>query len=122
MKTEDDDFRDMAPLRPSLDADRWTRMIDTIEQRAAPELARRANLAVPGVLDFLVSWRRPVFTSALVAATLAGIFVMGGAPAPTEGNAGLVDALGYPAALSDWVETGWVPSVEEVLVAMEGEA
>lgn len=115
----EDEFRDLAPLRPKLDADRFARMMAGIEQAAAPELARRAALPAPNLTMLLADWTRPAMSAAaLVALLAAGLIRAGAAPQPQE-TAGLDSALGYPDAVSAWVEGGWTPSVEELLVAME---
>lgn len=113
----EDDFRDLAPLRPSLDPQRWARMVEGIEAAAAPELARRATLASPGLLALLGSWTRPVLSAAALAAGLAGVALLR-APAPAEPGPGVGAALGYPDAVAAWVEAGWTPSVEELLVSL----
>lgn len=115
----DDDFRDLAPLRPKLDAERWARMVGSIEQAAAPELARRARLPAPGLLMLLTDWTRPALSAAVAVALLATALLAGSPTPEAEGAGGLDDALGYPEAVSAWVETGWTPSVEELLAAME---
>lgn len=117
----DDDFRDLAPLRPSLDPDRWGRMVGAVEAAAAPELARRALLPDAGVMMLLSSWRRPALTAAAVASLLAGVFMLQGTPAATAETPGLAESLGYPATVTEWVEGGSMPSVEELLLAMESE-
>ncbi len=120
----DDDFRDLAPLRPKLDAERWARMAGSIERAAAPELARRASLPWtvlpgPGLLTLLSGWTRPALSAAAIAALVATVLISGVRTPEIGPQAGVGSALGYPEAVSAWVETGWTPSVEELLIAME---
>ena len=116
----EDDFRELAPLRPTLEPDRWARMVGAVEAAAAPELARRAALPDAGLLMVLSSWRRPALSAAAIASLLAGIFLFRTVPADLR-STGIAVSLGYPDAVTEWVEGGAAPSVEELLLAMEGE-
>jgi hypothetical protein len=46
--------------------------------------------------------------------------VLEGAFDPIE-NTAVASVLGYPASVAAWVETGWTPSVEELVYSLPGE-
>ena len=118
----DDGFRDLAPLDPSLDGERWERMVAGITAAAAPELARRARVPAPGPILLLSGWLRPTAAAAALAMAASALFLAATPPAgPAAGGESLGEALGHPAAVAAWVETGAAPSVEELLLALEGE-
>ncbi len=119
----EDDFRDLAPLDPERDSARWERMVSGVMAAAGPELARRAGLPQPGVLLLLSDWLRPtVSTAALLAAAAAAFLVTQEAAAPAAAGAGLADALGYPTAVAEWMDGGQAPSLEALVVDLEGDA
>lgn len=117
----DDGFRDLAPLDPGRDPERWERMVAGITAAAAPELARRARLPAPGMLMLLGGWVRPTLSAAAVMAAAAGAFLFTGA-ADTEAStsATLADALGTPSTVASWVETGTAPTMEDMVLSLEG--
>jgi hypothetical protein len=117
----EDGFRDLAPLDPSRDEARWERMVARVGAAAAPELARRARTPHPGALLLLSTWSRPAAGAAALV-TAAAALVLALTPAPTVEAAApdtLAGAL-FPAPLAAWMETGSAPSVEELMVALEG--
>ena len=119
----EDDFRDLAPLDPERDSERWERMVGSIMAAAGPELARRAQQPAPGMLLLLSDWMRPTVSTAALLAAAAAAFLLTGQPDATRSTSpGLADALGYPDAVATWVEGGQTPSVEALVVALEGEA
>ncbi len=119
----EDDFRDLAPLDPARDPARWERMVGSVMTAAGPELARRASLPQPGMLLLLSDWMRPAVSAAALLAAAAAAFLVTSGPAgtPAVGGGGLADALGYPEAVVTWMETGQTPSVEALMVALEGD-
>jgi hypothetical protein len=117
----EDGFRDLAPLDPSLDTERWERMVAGITAAAAPELARRARLPAPGMMMLLADWIRPTVSAAAVMMAAAGAFLVARpAPAAAE-TASLASQLGYSSAVSRWVDAESAPSVEEMM-AFDGGA
>lgn len=119
----EDDFRDLAPLDPGRDPERWERMVGSIMAAAGPELARRASLPAPGMLLLLSDWMRPaVSTAALLAAAAAAFLLTAQPDAARTAGPGVADALGYPDAVAAWVDGGQTPSVEALVVALEGDA
>jgi hypothetical protein len=117
----DDDFPDLAPLSPRLDPDRWRRMVEGIEAAVAPELDRRARAQESGLLMLLSGWARPAFAVAGALASAAVLVLVLQRPGRGAVPEGVADELGYPPAVSAWVEAGYSPSPEELLTAMNGE-
>lgn len=124
MNTEDD-FRDLAPLDPRRDPERWARMLGAIHQAAAPELERRRRMPAPGMMALLSDWVRPTLSAAalMMAAAGATLALSPAAPAETAAATGsgspLADALGYPGGVVAWAETGQAPTSEELVTALE---
>ena len=116
-----DDFRDLAPLDPSLDAERWERMVGRITMAAAPELARRAKAPDPGLLMLLSDWVRPAVSAAAALAAVAGAaLVLEREPATAESTS-IAATLGYSDDVAAWVVTGSAPSADDLVVALEEE-
>jgi hypothetical protein len=118
----DDEFRDLAPLDPRLDPRRWERMVGGVMQAAAPELSRRTAAPDPGLLLLIHGWTRPALsTAAALAAAAATVLMLRGPATPAATEEVLSTELGYPASVATWAETGDVPSVEELMLSLEGE-
>lgn len=108
---------DLAELEPtasgSLDA-----LVRGINERAAPELARRA--AARGPIAVLAGWARPALTAA---AALAAVSLVGLSVARSAGSAaplrGLPEELGLPQLVAEWVAEGRAPTRDDLLIAME---
>ena len=116
----DDGFRDLAPLDPTRDAARWERMVSGITAAAAPELARRARLPAPGMMMLLADWVRPTVSAAALMAAAAGAFLLTGTGSAQAEASSLAVELGYPSSVAGWVEAESTPSVEELMVDLEG--
>ncbi|MBX6365687.1 MAG: hypothetical protein IRZ00_17605 [Gemmatimonadetes bacterium] len=113
-------FRDLAPLDPREDPERWERMVGSIMAAARPELARRAALPEAGLMLLLSSWVRPALSAAAALAAMAAtVLLLQREPAPAPA-ATTVNALGYPEAVTAYVETGQARSLDELTVALEG--
>jgi CTP:molybdopterin cytidylyltransferase MocA len=99
-------------------------MVAGVVSAAGPELARRAALPQPGMLLLLAGWMRPTVSAAALLAAAAAAFLVTGGPVqtPAAAGGGLADALGYPTTVADWVDDGQTPSVEALVVALEGDA
>ena len=114
-----DEYADTGPLDPSRDPARWASLIGGTLAAAEGELARRR--ARPAVDPFLLlgAWHRPALAAAAVLAMLA----CGSLAVATRGEAavpaGVADSLGYPAAISFWIELDRPTSVEELVASME---
>lgn len=117
-----DDFRDLAPLDPTRDAERWNRMAHGILRAAEAELSRRREAWTPDLLLLLSGWLRPTLSLAgALAAIAAAVLLAGGSEPTSDLNPGVADALGFPAPVAVWIETDHAPSVEEVVAALEGD-
>jgi hypothetical protein len=110
----EDGFRDLAPLDPTRDTERWERMVAGITAAAAPELARRARMPAPGMMMLLADWVRPTLSAAAVMAAAAGAFLVTRPDTPAE-TASLASQLGYSSTVASWVDAESAPSVEEML-------
>ncbi len=117
----EDGFRDMAPLDPSRDTERWERMVAGITAAAAPELARRARLPAPGMMMLLADWVRPTLSAAAVMAAAAGAFLLTGSDSAAEAGS-LASEMGYSTSVANWVDAESAPSVEEMVLDWEGVA
>lgn len=117
----DDGFRDLAPLDPSRDAERWERMVAGITAAAAPELARRARMPAPGMMMLLADWVRPTASAAALMAAAAGAFLVARPDAAAAEPASLASELGYSSTVATWVDAESAPSLEE-MAALEGAA
>ncbi len=115
----EDGFRDLAPLDPARDTERWERMVSGITAAAAPELARRARLPAPGMMMLLADWVRPTLSAAAVMAAAAGAFLVTRPDAASAEQASLAAQLGYSTTVVSWVDAESAPSVEEML-ALDG--
>ena len=110
----EDGFRDLAPLDPTRDTERWERMVAGITAAAAPELARRARLPAPGMMMLLADWVRPTISAAAVMAAAAGAFLVTRPDAASAEPASLAAQLGYSSTVASWVDAESAPSVEEM--------
>jgi hypothetical protein len=115
----EDGFRDLAPLDPGRNPDRWEAMVAGITAAAAPELARRARLPAPGMMMLLADWVRPTVSAAALMAAAAGAFLLAGPDSTTESTS-LAAELGYSTSVAYWVDGQGTPSVEEMVLDVEG--
>jgi hypothetical protein len=90
-----DEQLDLEALDPgSKDPGFWIRFHGSVMGRAREELARRRMTQEVSVPDVVFQWRRPLVPLALLAATLAGIFVLGHEePGPVLSPVALEEAL-----------------------------
>jgi hypothetical protein len=117
-----DGFRDLAPLRPRADPDRWASMVAGVERAAAPELARRAANRASDLIGLLSSWTGSAVPAAVAIATAAvTMLVLAERSGPAEPAPGVSDALGFPAPIAAWVEMSEPLSLEEMVLVLEGE-
>ncbi len=117
----EDGFRDLAPLDPTRDAERWERMVAGITAAAAPELARRARLPAPGMMMLLADWVRPTVSAAALMAAAAGAFLVARPDTASAESASLASELGYSSTVATWADAESAPSVEEMM-GLEGVA
>lgn len=117
----DSERLDLTRLDPTMDEERWERMIDGILMRARPELARRAARA--GLLGVLGDWMWPALSAAALAAVISGA-VLAQAGGRVEGvmlAGGIVPALGVAEPVSEWLDEERGPQVSDLILAVQGE-
>ena len=117
-----DERIDLSPLDPTVDAERFEAAVHLISASAAAQLARRrARASVVGQLGL---WWKPL----LAAAAITGIISVGAllrfqaSPVTELENVGIAEAIGMPDQFAEWVRSDEVPTVEELIVALEGES
>jgi len=90
-----DDRLQLEPLDPgSGDPGYWLRFHGLVMARAGDELARRRLAGEWTIAEVVFQWRKTLVPAALLAATLAGIFVLGHEePGPTLSPIALEEAL-----------------------------
>lgn len=109
---------DLSPLDPSAEPERWERLVRAITERAAPELARRAQQA--GVLSILGRWVWPTLAAATLAAVISGAVLATAQQTQSEVPGGIADAIGLPEPVASWIEEGRGPTGADLLAVMEG--
>ena len=89
------DRMNLDPLDPgSVDPGFWLRFHGRVLAEAEDELARRRMVQDWTLSEVVFQWRKPLVPLALLAATLAGIFVMGNEePGPVLSPVALEEAL-----------------------------
>jgi hypothetical protein len=108
-------------LDPARDPERWERMVRDVLRAAAPELQRRAIATPDGLLSLLSAWLRPALSAAAaLALAAASVLALTGGRGEPQPPPGIAESLGYPGPVARWVEDGQLPSVEELLVSLEG--
>lgn len=112
----------LSALDPAADSERWELLVGTITRRAMPELARRAALRSPLVL--LAGWARPMLAAAAVLAviSIAALNAPLEPPSPSIGQAaGMVEELRVPAPLAAWLTEERGPTVDDLILALDGD-
>jgi hypothetical protein len=116
-----DERFDLSPLDPREDA-RFERMVRNITGRARGELARRAAPRQT-VFELVAGWARPALaaaaTIAIISATLLAAYDRSAAGVVVTGA--YMPASEVPPAASSWYEEDREPTVDDLLVASEGE-
>lgn len=118
----EDERLDLSPLDPTRDAVRWERLIRSVTDRAAPELARRA--ARRSLAGTVAAWARPTLAAAAALVLLAFAVARSGSPAPQPGaldSAVIAGAEGLrlPAPAVGWLLEEEPPPVSELILAAE---
>lgn len=117
--TTDEREPSYAGLDPAADMERWEALLERVMARARPEIERRAAAGGPG--RWIADWARPAIAAAAVLAALAtgGLLSVTSRPIRDVEPAGVGAAIGWPAPVEMWAETGRRPYLEEMLIAME---
>jgi len=109
--------RDLSPLDPERDTERWEALLVRTRAAAAPELARRAFAA--GLAGPLVRWMLPALAMAasLVAVAGGALALTGsGASAQTAAVPGVAEAMGVPYAMTVSAEAGALDAADRLLL------
>jgi hypothetical protein len=113
----------LSALDPAADQERWERVIMTITRNAMPELARRAAARSPLLL--LAGWARPMLTAAAIMAAISitALSTVSRAPQPvSQQTAGMIEELQVPAPLATWLTEERAPTVDDLILALDGES
>lgn len=119
---------DFSALDPTASPATRDRLVAAVMARAEAELARRAAAASPILM--LARWARPALaTAAMLAAVSLGAMTLLVSPespespvaAAYEVPSGIADELYVPAPIAGWVVADRGPTVNDVLVALEGD-
>lgn len=121
----DQERLNLAALDPAADSEHWERTIASIRERAQPELQRRRT-AARSPLYLLASWARPMLSAAaLLAAVSITLLSIDDAPPAhpvvLQPALGVTDALQLPAPVSAWLTEERSPTIDDLLLALEGE-
>ena len=115
-----DDRMDFSPLDPTADRKHFERIVASIGDRAALELARRRDRT--SAFGQIAGWRRPMLAAA-AAIVIASVAVLTQVATPTndDQSEGLAIALGVPQGLAEWVSDGGTPTPADLLASLAGE-
>ena len=113
-----EDHVDFSPIDPTADGARFDRIVDSIVQQAAEELAARR--ARPNLLIQLVRWKRPMLAAAAVAAILS-IAVLWRLESTdyTLETTGVAEAIGVPSLLAQGIRENNMPTPVELFAAFQ---
>ena len=115
----DDDRIDLSALDPTQDEAHFDRLVDSIMERAADQLAERRAASSP--LMQLVQWRRPMLAAAAVIAMVSvGVLWQVQRPEVVEESTGVAEALGVPTLLAQGIRDNELPTTAELFAAFQG--
>lgn len=117
----DEERLDLSSLNPTMDENRWERIVEGIMQRARPELLLRSARA--GVLGTLGEWLWPALSAAALAAIISGAVLAqsGRAMEGAFAAGGVVPALDVAEPISAWLDEERGPQVSDLILVMEGD-
>lgn len=110
---------DLTPLDPTMNEERWERMVEGILLRARPELVRRAARA--GLLGTLGDWMWPALAAAALAAVVSGAVLTRERTSIDSFAGGVVPALNVAEPVAAWLDEDRSPQVVDLIVALEGD-
>jgi hypothetical protein len=111
-----DDRLDLTPLDPTVDGDRFGRIVSAIMERAVDELEARRSRA--SALAQLVTWRKPMLAAAAILLLLCGgvLFRVRVPEATSQVEyEGIAEAIGVPTVLAQGMRSDQLPSTAELL-------
>lgn len=113
---------DLSAIDPTLEPERWERLVVRINVAARLELARRSRQA--GVLGLLSRWAWPTVAAAGLAAILSGaaLAVTQNRVLAAESTDGVVQFLGITEPIAGWLDADRPPTAADVIVLVEGGA
>ena len=115
----DDDRIDLAALDPTRDEAHFDRLVDSIMERAADQLAERRAASSP--LMQLIQWRRPMLAAAaMIAMVSVGVLWQVQSPEPVEESTGVAEAIGVPSLLAQGIRNNELPTTAELFEAFQG--
>ena len=110
-----DERIDFSALDPMEDQLGFERMVRSITEDAADELAaRRARYNVIGQV---VTWWRPMLAAAtvLVIASVAALTTVDATPSTVDPSTGIAQAIGVPSRFAQWVASDELPTTSDLL-------
>ncbi|HUP89319.1 MAG TPA: hypothetical protein VM100_08215 [Longimicrobiales bacterium] len=114
-----DERFDFSTLDLDKDPATFERMVGNIMWRAKSELKRRRGLTP---VEAVAAWFRPAMVAAAAIATVSLTMLATERPAAEEVATGAyMSSAEVPIALTSWYEEGSSPTVDELLVANEGD-
>ena len=96
-----DERLDFRALDPSVDADRWNRIVASVAMRGMA--ARMAAVSRPSILELLAGWRRPALALTAILALVAVPVLLFVDPAPESDGTGKTEVA---LAVVDWAWAG----------------
>ena len=115
----DNDRIDFTTLDPTRDQDRFDRLVGSITDRAADELAERRATGSP--LNQLVRWKRPMLAAAAVVAMVSvGVLLrveVANAADYADETTGIAEAIGVPGLLAQGIRNNDMPTTAELFEA-----
>lgn len=114
----------LAALDPAADVERWEGIVGSIMERAEPELHRR-RVASRSILHLLAGWARPALAAAAILAAISTALLTLDVAPPAQPLAvqpgpGIIETLQIPEPVATWLTEERGPTVDDLLLALEG--
>ncbi len=109
---------DFSPLDPTQDQAGFDRVVESVMERAAEELAIRKVSSGP--LAQLVRWKRPMLAAAAgIAMVSVGILWQVQDASLPEESTGIAEAIGVPSLLAQGIRNNEMPTTAELFDAFQ---